>query len=212
MGAVVAGTALGLTVGVYEVCWTLLLDRRGAAAWQVGLSWTLFAVPFALLARPGGYLADHVDRRRAVVVTVALTLGFCATYPFVPSLAWLLGMGAAEAAGVAIALPSMQSLLTEDGRPGELGRVQGLFASAQTAAIALAAVLSGVLFAVRSWAPFVGAAVIGGLLVALLPWIWSSVPGRVPRGVAPEDGPPADALGRVPAPPAAAPTGAATAP
>lgn len=184
VGSVVAGVALGLTIGVYEACWTLLLDFRGAAAWQVGLSWTLFAAPFALMARPGGWIADHLDRRTVVVGTLLMTLGFCATYPWLGSIAWLLGLGAAEACGVAIALPSIQSLLTQDSDPAELGRVQGVFATAETAAIALAAMGSGVLFAARVWAPFMAAAVLGGLLVATLPVIWAPVAGRVPRRVA----------------------------
>jgi DHA1 family multidrug resistance protein-like MFS transporter len=133
------------------------------------------------MARPGGWIADHLDRRAIVVGTLLLTLGFCATYPWLGSIAWLLGLGAAEACGVAIALPSIQSLLTQDSDPAEFGRVQGLFATAETAAIALAAMVGGVLFATRVWAPFMAAAVIGALLVATLPVIWRPVPGRVPR-------------------------------
>jgi MFS transporter, DHA1 family, multidrug resistance protein len=179
IGALLAGIALGLTVGVYETCWTLLLHQRGAATWQVGLSWTLFALPFALAARPGGWIADHLDRRMLVVTTVLTTLAFCATYPFLTEIAWLLGLGAAEAIGVAIALPSIQSLLTQDADPAALGRVQGAFATAETGAIALAAAASGALFAVTSWAPFVSAAILGAVLVAGLPIIWAPVRGRV---------------------------------
>ncbi len=67
IGAVVAAAAFGLTIGVYETCWTLLLTDEGAATWQVGLSWTLFALPFVVAARPAGRLADTVDRRLLVV-------------------------------------------------------------------------------------------------------------------------------------------------
>jgi DHA1 family multidrug resistance protein-like MFS transporter len=178
-GSVIAGVALGLTIGVYETCWTLLLHQRGASTWQVGLSWTLFAVPFAIMARPGGWIADHLDRRKLVVVTVLATLGFCSTYPFLTEIAWLLGLGAAEAIGTAIALPSIQSLLTQDTEPNAFGRVQGVFATAQTAAIAVAAAASGALFAVASWAPFVTATTLGVMLLSTLPFVWRPVLGRV---------------------------------
>ncbi len=62
-GALIAAAALGLTTGVYDICWTLLLVSRGAAGWQIGISWTMFAVPFVLAAKPSGWLADHMDRR-----------------------------------------------------------------------------------------------------------------------------------------------------
>lgn len=179
VGSLIAGVAVGLTIGVYETCWTLLLHQRGASTWQVGLSWTLFAVPFVLMSRPGGWVADHLDRRALVVGTVLMTLAFCATYPFLTEIAWLLGLGAVEAIGAAVALPSIQSLLTQDTDPDAYGRVQGAFATAETAAIAVAAAASGALFAAASWAPFVGAAIIGAMLVATLPIIWGPVTGRV---------------------------------
>jgi DHA1 family multidrug resistance protein-like MFS transporter len=67
VGSLFAAAALGLVIGVYESCWTLLLESHHAHDWQIGLSWTLFAVPFVAMARPGGWLADHLDRRWLVV-------------------------------------------------------------------------------------------------------------------------------------------------
>jgi len=45
----------------------LLMVSRGAAGWEIGVSWTLFAVPFVVAARPSGWLADHMDRRYLVL-------------------------------------------------------------------------------------------------------------------------------------------------
>ena len=184
IGSVVTAAAFGLTVGVYETCWTLLLTQRGAANWQVGLSWTLFALPFVIASRPAGRLADAVDRRYLVVISFSVALACCGIYPFLHSLVWLMLLGVIEAAATAVAIPAVQSLLSQGIPVRRLGRAQGLFATAETATTALAAGVSGSLFSVRPWLPFVGGAVIGIVLIGLLPSIWASVAGRASAGVA----------------------------
>lgn len=178
IGAILSAAAFGLTIGVYETCWTLLLTTRGAANWQVGLSWTLFALPFVIASRPAGRLADSVDRRYLVVIAFTISLVCCGVYPFLHSLVTLMLLGGVEAAAIAIAIPSLQSLLSQGTPVNRLGRAQGLFATAETATTALAAGVSGSLFSVRPWLPFVGGAVLGILLIGALPAIWASVAGR----------------------------------
>ena len=178
MGSLFAAAALGLVIGVYESCWTLLLESHHAHDWQIGLSWTLFAVPFVAMARPGGWLADHLDRRWLVVGALTSSVVFCCTYPFVGSLVLLLILGGVEAVGMAVALPSAQSLLTQGSSVRELGRVQGLFSTSETAAIALSAGAGGALFGLATWAPFFAGAAGAAVLVGCLPLIWKPVTGR----------------------------------
>lgn len=178
IGSLLSAAAFGLTIGVYETCWTLLLTQRGAANWQVGLSWTLFALPFVIASRPAGRLADAVDRRYLVVISFSVALACCGTYPFLHSLVWLMMLGVVEAAATAIAIPAVQSLLSQGTPVRRLGRAQGLFATAETATTALAAGVSGSLFSLRPWLPFVSGGVIGILLIGMLPAIWASVAGR----------------------------------
>jgi len=187
-GALVCGAALGLTTGVYEICWTLLLVSRGASGLAIGISWTLFAVPFVLVAKPSGWLADHMDRRTLVLGGIGFSLALCASYPFIPSVAALVTLGALEAVGFAAAMPAVQSLLTQGSAPSEVGRIQGLFGTSQTACTAIAAAGAGAAFAVASWLPFVtvaGSAAVGLAAAAL---IWRPVHGRVHRPV-PSTGP-----------------------
>jgi DHA1 family multidrug resistance protein-like MFS transporter len=178
IGALLSAAAFGLTVGVYETCWTLLLTSRGAHDWQVGLSWTLFCVPFVVASRPAGRLADTVDRRRLVVIALTVALGCCIAYPFLHSLVLLMMLGVVEAGATAIAIPSVQSLLSQGTPVSRLGRAQGLFATAETSTTALAAGISGSLFSVRPWIPFVSGGVAGIALIALLPAVWATVVGR----------------------------------
>ena len=130
------------------------------------------------MARPGGWLADHTDRRWLVVGALTSSVGFCATYPFLGSLTMLLVLGGVEALGMAIALPAAQSLLTQGSPERELGRVQGLFSTSETAAIALSAGVGGALFGVARWGPFVAGALGAAAFTAALPVIWWSVTGK----------------------------------
>jgi DHA1 family multidrug resistance protein-like MFS transporter len=178
-GVVITGVIGGLIQGVYESCWTLLLDLRGAHAWQVGLSWTMFAAPFAAVSPLAGRLVDRFDAKRLAIWALVSSLGFAATYPFLHSLALLLGLGAAESVGVAVAYPAAQSLLARAVPTAALGRAQGLNNALQTAAIAASAGVSGALFAIHPWVPFVGAAVIAAALTASLPVVWRGSTAKV---------------------------------
>src|ERR1019366_8157302 len=113
VGALVCGAALGLTSGVYDICWTLLLLARGASGLEIGISWTLFAVPFVLVAKPSGWLADHMDRRTMVLAGIGTSAVLCASYPFIHNVPALVLLGASEAIGFAAAMPAVQSLLTQ---------------------------------------------------------------------------------------------------
>jgi DHA1 family multidrug resistance protein-like MFS transporter len=183
-GAFVTAGALGLASGVYDICWTLLLVSRGATGWEIGISWTLFAVPFLVAARPSGWLADHMDRRVLVVAGVGVSAIFCASYPFLTSVGALVILGALEALGFAACLPAVQSLLTQGSSPEEAGRVQGIFATCQTGFTAVAAAGAGAAFAVARWLPFVTVAALASIGLVAVVVIWSRVPGRVSPGAA----------------------------
>jgi len=181
LGVALGYAGTGVVIGVYEVCWSLLLHLRGASAWQIGLSWTLFAVPFAAMSVPGGWLVDHFDRRHLAAGSTLVSAGFAAAYPFLHSVWLLIGLGSAEAVAVAIAGPALTSQLAHSVPSRQLGRAQGAASTAQTAATAVAAVSAGALFAVQPWVPFLGASGAIVVLVGLLAWCWRGVPGRGER-------------------------------
>ncbi len=178
-GALVAAAALGLTTGVYDICWTLLLVSRGAAPWQIGVSWTMFAVPFVIAARPSGWLADHMDRRLLVLGGLGLAVVFCASYPFIHVVPLLMVLGGTEALGFAAAMPALQSLLTQGSEPSEVGRIQGMFGTTQTALTAVSAAVAGAAFAVAPWLPFVTAAGLTTCALVAAAVVWRRVPGHV---------------------------------
>jgi DHA1 family multidrug resistance protein-like MFS transporter len=183
LGVTVAFVTVGVVVGVYEVCWSLLLTFRGATAWQVGISWTLFALPFAVMSFPAGWLVDHMDRRYLVAIAVAGSGAFAATYPFLHSVGLLIGLGSIEAMLVALGAPAESAQLAQSVPGAELGRAQGAAASAQTAATAVAAGVAGTMFAIHPWLPFLTASAIIFAGAALIGILWRGVPGRLPASV-----------------------------
>ena len=104
---------------------------------------------------------------------------FCCSYPFIGSLGALVALGAIEAVGFALLMPSAQSMLTQSVPASEHGRAQGIFGTAETGAIALSASAGGSLFAVAPWMPFVTSGVTALVLTAVVARVWSVVPGRV---------------------------------
>jgi MFS family permease len=178
VGIVLVGVAGGVIAGAYESCWSLLMTSRGAAVWQVGMSWTLFAVPFAAVSPLAGRLVDRLDRRWLAIAGMVGSAGFAVTYPFLPSPPWLMGLGMFESVAVAVAFPAAQSLLAQAAPASALGRAQGLFTTAETAAIAVAAAVSGYLFSLARWVPFIVAAAVATLLVSALPMLWRDVVGK----------------------------------
>jgi DHA1 family multidrug resistance protein-like MFS transporter len=187
LGAVLGALALGLGIGVYEACWTLLLNERHASSGIIALSWTVFCLPYVVLVRASGWLADHADRRLLAAAGLLVSAGFCFAYPFVESLPILLIMGFLESVGFALALPSLQAMMTEGREPRELGRVQGVYASSQTGAIAASSAVAGVLFGLHIFLPFVISAVISIALTVALVVVWSPLNGHAHHHTAGSD-------------------------
>ena len=186
VGAVAVAISIGLTIGAYESCWTLLMRFDHATSLELGLTWTLFALPYVVCFRIGGWFADRADRRVLAAIGIVNGCAFCAIYPLL-SVTGLLVFCCFEALGTSLALPAAASMLSEGADALSVGRRQGVFSTAQTAAVAVSAIVSGRLFEVGPAVPFELMALVGGLLVLAIPLAWHSVPGRVsgPVGATP---------------------------
>jgi MFS family permease len=182
VGVIVAFFATGLLVGVYESCWTLLLRLRHASSFEIGLSWTLFALPFAALSVPAGRLADRLDRRVLAVGGLGASSIFCAIYPFLHSVGWLVGLGSLEAACSVIGAPAAVLILTEATSRGAQGEAQGMLETGRTAATAASAAAAGALFAIDPRLPFGLASGLSLCGCGAMLWVWRNVASRPPEG------------------------------
>ncbi|MGP8163768.1 MAG: MFS transporter [Acidimicrobiales bacterium] len=181
VGVVFAFVATGGLVGVYEACWTLLLRLRGATTFDVGLSWTLFALPFAALSLPAGRLADRFDRRILALGGLVSSALFCAVYPFVHLVPLLVALGSLEAACSVVGAPAAVLILTEATRSEAQGQAQGAIETGRTAATAVSAAAAGALFAVDPIIPFTLAATVAVGACGFIAWSWRDVAARPGR-------------------------------
>ncbi len=179
VGALFAASASGLAIGVYEACWSLLMHAHHASTLQIRLSWTLFSLPWVLLSGIGGWLADHANRRYIALAGLLNNAIFLAIYPHIHNNDLMLFMGSLESIGSALSVPSISSLMSQGAVHRELSRRQGLFATSNTAALAIAAGVSGFLFTIDSALPFTVMAAVSATLAATTLWWWRNVTGNI---------------------------------
>ncbi len=179
IGAIVGTAAVGLCVGVYETCWSLLMHTLGASSTQIRLSWTFFCLPWVLLAGVGGRMADRFDRKMIAILGGLNGALFLFLYPHIHNISALLILGSGEAIGAALCVPALSSLLTQGAHDRELGRRQGISTTANTAALAISAIISGALFEVSPGLPFTVIAISSALLVLTQLFWWRNTPGRI---------------------------------
>lgn len=186
VGALFAGASVGLAIGVYEACWSLLMHNHHATSLEIRLSWTMFCLPFVFLSRVGGWLADHVNRRVTVMIGLLNAAFFLALYPHIHNNVALVLLGSVESIGAALSGPATASLLTEGALDRELSRRQGIYATANTGALAASAGVAGILFTRDPALPFTAIAVATATLAFSTLWWWRHVDGRVrPAGPPP---------------------------
>jgi DHA1 family multidrug resistance protein-like MFS transporter len=169
-----------LANGLYESLWSRLLTDRGGGSLLIGLSLSLYGIPFILLAPAGGRLAN----RRGPLVVSGLALlgaaGLLASYGLVVSPILIVILGISEAVFQALAVPggyaAVASLFPDD----RAATGQGWFGAAGTASAGVAAVAGAAIYGADGPATvFVGGAVISaGFVVAAMLTGRGRMPGK----------------------------------
>jgi len=144
----------------------------GATDWQVGLSFSLFALPLVLTAPLAGWASDHFDRRWLGASSTAWTAIIAPLYPLLHNIPAVIGVGVVEASTAAFAEPAINSFLMSSVALDQRGRAAGTVGTAETAAKAVGAVGGGGLFGLGVWVPFVVSSIAGLAFILLgLPWL-----------------------------------------
>ncbi len=183
IGALFAASAGGIAIGVYETCWSLLLHSHHASTLQIRLSWTVFSVPWVALSGVGGWLADHANRCYVALGGLLSGAFFLALYPHIHNNNLILVLASLESIGAALSLPSISSLMSQGSVNREISRRQGLYATSNTAALAIATGTSGFLFTINPALPFTMLAIVSALLALSTLWWWRNVTGNITHNV-----------------------------
>ena len=181
-GVTIASLSVGLLIGMYDTVWSLLMHLRHASDLEIGLSFTLFALPFTIGSWPAGWLADHVDNRWLIGTSCLASGCFAIIYPFLPNPAWLIGLGAFEGIFTVTGAPARLAMLSRQVPASQMGRAQGLYGSAQVGAAALAALVSGSMFGASIALPFIATAAAMWLAASVLVPLWRGVDGHPKSG------------------------------
>jgi len=171
-GVLLVALASGVLVGTDDACWSLLMQHKGAISLEIGLSWTMYAIPLAVASVPAGALSDILSPRLLTIVTLLALAACLASYPFLPKVWMLLVISAVQGVIVAFSYPALQATVLHLVSGRRLGRWEGIVASAQTLATAVGAVVAGTFYASSIKGTFVGTAVIMVVLTMSACCLW----------------------------------------
>jgi MFS family permease len=162
---VIMTIGLGLLIGIYDVIWSLFMRSLGANDFVIGLSFTLFALPFLVATPFAGWAADRWDRRWLTFGSVVVSSLMAPIYPLLGTIPIVMAVGAVEGALWAFTEPAKNSFLM-DAVHERRDEAQGVVGTAQSGAMALGSLIGGSLFVMGAAVPFVAAGA-AGILFAL---------------------------------------------
>jgi DHA1 family multidrug resistance protein-like MFS transporter len=132
--------------GMYDATWSIYMERLGASRVLIGLSWTLFALPYLLFNFPAGRLADHKAWRPKLIYAGAVLNALIVLLYTVSGQVWLsMGLSVVEAVAMSLITPALSAEVMAMGVGGLAGRVQGVFQASGTLGAFVVALISGYL-------------------------------------------------------------------
>lgn len=134
--------SLALPVGLYDSLWDRFLTDLGASDAVVGLSLAAYAVPFILLSRFGGRLADRRGQILVAFTAIIFVAPLTALYgwfavPLIPIM-----IGVVESCAQACGAPAAQGLLAQGAPPGHASAAQGVAGACNQLVAAIVAILA----------------------------------------------------------------------
>ena len=140
--AALLALALFLPVGIYDSLWSRYLQDRGASTLFIGITLTMYGVPFIALASRGGRLADRVGPFHAAFACLVLVAPAIALYGVFTIPVLIVSVAMIEAVIQAVAVPASQAAMAQACPPERLAAGQGLAGAAGQAGAGVVALLA----------------------------------------------------------------------
>jgi MFS family permease len=138
--------AVMVPTGAYDGIWPRFMTDIGASEALTALSYTLFAVPYALLAGWAGRLADRIGGVSAFVRGAVVLVPIVALYGVIGNPWVATGIGFVESSGQALAFIGAAAAMAQAVPASRAGASQGLMRAFGLLTAAIAAALSGMAY------------------------------------------------------------------
>lgn len=159
----VAQSALGIVMATFALFGDAVLFESNA---ELGVGLLLGIVGLAQVLTQTSLLGPAIDRfgetkvMAIAIVVRTLSLGLFA----IATMVWIAGIGSALfAVGSGLLLPTLQALATRSVGDSMRGGVLGIYQSTTSLAVIISTAVSGVLFAISPYTPYIVAFVLSGL-------------------------------------------------
>lgn len=159
----VAQSALGIVMATFALFGDAVLFESNA---ELGVGFLLGIVGLAQVLTQTALLGRAIDRfgetkvMAIAIVVRTVSLGLFA----VATMVWIAGIGSALfAVGSGLLLPTLQALATRSVGDSMRGGVLGVYQSTTSLAVIISTAISGVLFAISPYTPYIVAFVLSGL-------------------------------------------------
>ena len=147
LGAILLGAALFFLAGMYEAIWARFMEDLGASTLFVGVSLTMYGIPFAIVASMAGKFIDRAGPWSAALFAVAIIIPMTVIYGFLASPILLMALAMIEALGQGIGSPACHAAMVAATDENERATGQGLVAAASSIGAGIAALLAAPLYA-----------------------------------------------------------------
>lgn len=167
VGVLLLYGAVMVPTGAYDGIWPRFMADIGASEWLTALSYTLFAVPFALVAGWAGRLADRRGGVSAFVRGAVVLVPIVALYGIIGDPWVATGVGFVESSGQALAFIGAAAAMAQAVPAARAGASQGLMRAFGLLMATIAAALSGIAYETGGpLALFGGTAIVVVVIVA----------------------------------------------